>query len=187
LVAVATTEGREESGRVPVSSAPWHASRAAHVYLAHFRVRFSEVDPLGHVNNAIYLTYLEQAAIDHAAAAGFDVERLRALGGVFIARRHEIDYLRPAVDGDWLRVTTWPVDLHGARAERAYEIARLTTADLGGGWPVDGLHATAAAPRAGGEVLVRARTEWAYVDASSGRPRRIPAELIAAFLVSSGE
>jgi acyl-CoA thioester hydrolase len=90
------------------SDAPWRRSRARHVYLAHFRVRFHEIDPLGHVNNAVYLTYLEQAAIDHAAVAGYDVERLRDLGGVFIARRHEVDYRLPARAGDWLRVTTWP-------------------------------------------------------------------------------
>ena len=167
--------------------APWQSSRARHVYLAHFRVRFHELDPLGHVNNATYLTYLEQAAIDHAAAGGYDAERLRALGGVFIARRHEIDYLRPARAGDWLRVTTWPVDLHGARAIRAYEIARLTVDDLAAGPPVDGRHATMTAPVADGDVLVSARTEWAFVDVVSGRPRRIPGEVIAQFLVSAAE
>jgi acyl-CoA thioesterase FadM len=38
-------------------------------FLAHVRVRFHDVDALGHVNNAAYLTFLEQAAIDHAALA----------------------------------------------------------------------------------------------------------------------
>jgi acyl-CoA thioester hydrolase len=164
--------------------APWRASRAAHIYHAHFRVRFHEVDPLGHVNNATYLTYLEQAAIDHAAAAGYDVERLRELGGVFIARRHEIEYLRPARDGDWLRVVTWPVDLAGARAVRAYTVFRLTADELAAGTPVDGLHAPGETGAARGDLIVRARTEWAFIDARTGRPRRIPNEIVAAFLVA---
>jgi acyl-CoA thioester hydrolase len=169
------------------SSAPWRQSRARHVYLAHFRVRFNEVDPLGHVNNAVYLTYLEQAAIDHAAAEGYGAEPLRTLGGVFIARRHEIDYLRPAIEGDWLRVTTWPVGLAGARAFRAYEIARLTPDEVAAGPPLDGRHPTTTVPRPGGDLILTARTEWAYVDVVTGRPRRVPAEVVAAFLVALAE
>jgi acyl-CoA thioesterase FadM len=61
------------------------------------RVRFHECDPLGHVNNAVYLNYLEQAAIDHALLVGWSQQRLeREAGGVFVARRHELDYLKPA-------------------------------------------------------------------------------------------
>jgi acyl-CoA thioester hydrolase len=169
------------------STEPWRQSRSRHVYLAHFRVRFNELDPLGHVNNAAYLTYLEQAAIDHAAAECYDAAHLRQLGGVFIARRHEIDYLRPAVEGDWLRVTTWPADLAGARATRAYEIGRLTPDELAAGPPQDGLHPAATNRAPAGDLIVQARTEWAYVDIVTGRPQRVPLEVIAAFLVTPGE
>jgi YbgC/YbaW family acyl-CoA thioester hydrolase len=76
-------------------------------FLAHVRVRFHDIDALGHVNNAAYLTYLEQAAIDHAALAGFDMARMRELGGLFIARRHELDFLKPAYERDLLQIETW--------------------------------------------------------------------------------
>ncbi|MGH2533169.1 MAG: acyl-CoA thioesterase, partial [Thermomicrobiales bacterium] len=154
----------------------------AHIYVLHVRVRQHEIDGLGHVNNASYLNYLEQAAIDHAAAAGYDAARLRELGGTFVARRHEIDYLRPAVAGDWLRVTTWPVELGAARAIRAYEIARVTAAELDADRPVDGLFPPESVAAPLGAVVVRARTLWAYVDVQSGRPRRMPAEIAVAFL-----
>lgn len=39
-------------------------------FMSYVRVRFHECDPLGHLNNTVYLGYLEQAAIDHAVAAG---------------------------------------------------------------------------------------------------------------------
>ena len=93
--------------------------RPLHVYLLHVRVRYHELDPLGHVNNAVYLNWLEQAAIEHAEAAGWGAARLAELGGAFVARRHEVDYLRPAVAGDVLRVATWAESLDGARALRA--------------------------------------------------------------------
>ncbi|MDP9366097.1 MAG: acyl-CoA thioesterase [Chloroflexota bacterium] len=158
------------------------AARPLHAYVAHFRVRHHQLDPLGHVNNAAYLNFLEQAAIDHAAAAGYDVARLRAAGGLFIARRHEIDFVRPAFAGDRLRVATWPVEIRGARAVRAYEVRRLEPGDDPRATPSDALIDPAAVTAMGGEVIVRARTEWAFVEERTGRPRRIPPEVRAAFL-----
>ena len=155
------------------------------VFLLIVRVRFHELDPLGHVNNAVFLTYLEEAAIEHAAAAGWPAARLRQHGGVFIARRHEIDFLRPAVEGDLLQVRTWAVSMSGARAIRAYEITRLDRA-LGEQPPQDGLvDAPELAPIARDQLLVRARTEWAFVDVAAGRPRRIPPEVRDDFLHAS--
>lgn len=166
----------------PTDAAPWQQSRARHIYLAHFRVRFHELDPLGHVNNAVYLNYLEQTAIDHAAAEGYGADDLRPLGGLFIARRHEITYHRPALENDLLRVITWPVDLAGARAHRAYQIVRLPS-DIGTPIPADGVFLAATAPDPPGELIVSALTEWAFVDPASGRPRRVPSEVTTAFLM----
>jgi acyl-CoA thioester hydrolase len=152
----------------------------------HVRVRYHELDPLGHVNNAVYLTWLEQAAIEHAEAAGWGAAVLAGLGGAFVARRHEIDYLRPAVAGDVLRVTTWAEALDGARALRVYEIARLGTFAPGEPLPADGLADPEAVPPAG-EVIVRARTVWAYVDLATGRPRRVPVGLREGFQMCSSK
>ncbi len=88
-------------------------TEAAPRFAAYFKVRHHEMDALGHVNNAVYLHYLEQAAIAHSDALGFTIARLAALGGVFIARRHEIDYLRPATAGDTLQVITWAAEMRG--------------------------------------------------------------------------
>jgi acyl-CoA thioesterase FadM len=111
--------------------------RAAHVYLAHVRIQHHQLDPLGHVNNAPHLNFLEQAAIGHAAVVGYAVERLRAIGGLFIARRYEIDELGPALAGDRLRLLTWAVALRGARALRAYEIHRLPPGSVTAPLPAD--------------------------------------------------
>jgi acyl-CoA thioester hydrolase len=161
---------------------PWRRSAARHVYLAHFRVRFSDLDPLGHVNNAVYLTLLEQAAIDHASTAGFGFEDLKRLGGAFIARRHEIDYLAPARAGDWLRVTTWPEAMSGARAFRCYLMSRLSGEEIVAGIAADGLFPREVGPAPLGDVILRARTEWAYVNFSTGRPQRLPPGIAAEFL-----
>ncbi len=123
------------------------------------RVRHYEMDPLGHVNNAVYQHYLEQAAIEHSEWVGFTLERYRQLGGVYVLRRMAIEYLRPAVAGDELEITTWVGQMRGPRAVRHYEIHKQEEA----------------------EPLVTAEALWVWVDALSMRPKAIPAEMIAAF------
>lgn len=152
-------------------------------YSAHFRVRYHEMDALGHVNNAVYLHYLEQAAIEHSTALGYSGEQLRALGGYFIARRHEIDYLRPAVAGDLLQVVTWVAEMSAAQSLREYAIVRCTP-PAAGCLPIDG--PLAAGESAPGLVLVRARTYWVWIGAADGRPRRIPVLLRDIFLAGLG-
>jgi len=127
-------------------------------YESRLRVRTYEVDALGHVNNAVYLHYLEQAATEHAEAMGFDRARLSELGGLFVVRRHEIDYLGAALMGDDLRIVTWPDLIKGPRAIRRYEIRHAVS----------------------GKLLVQASTVWAWID-QSGRPRPVPRAIVDAF------
>jgi acyl-CoA thioester hydrolase len=150
-------------------------------FAAHFKVRHYEMDALGHVNNAVYLHYLEQAAYEHSAAAGFSDERTRELGGVWIVRRHEIEYLRPASAGDVLQVVTWAVEFKGARAVREYAIFRSAEqSDDARILPADGfLPPDQVLPN---DPLVRARTLWVWADLTTARPKRIPAVLYPAFI-----
>ncbi len=128
-------------------------------FTTQLRVRHYEMDPLGHVNNAVYQNYLEQAAVEHSEHLGLTLERYRELGGVFVMRRIEIDYLRPAVASDTLAVTTWLQKMKGASATRRYEIRRLGEDQL----------------------LVTAEALWVWVDAQTMRPRGIPKEILNIF------
>ena len=74
-------------------------------YSHHLEVRFRDCDPMGHVNNAVYLTYLEQARFAHWRDLwGFDFERLPPGSPGVILARAEIDYRIPARYGDVLDV-----------------------------------------------------------------------------------
>lgn len=151
-------------------------------YVALVRVRFSECDPLGHVNNAVYLNYLEQAAIDHAAALGWSSAALtETAGAVFVARKHEITYRQPAFENDHLLIRTWPTEMRGARGMRSYTISRFT-GDLAG-W-IDRAVAYEELPQVEPrDLIVTADTEWAFMNVSTGRPARIP-EVVARDFVS---
>ncbi len=118
-----------------------------------------DVDALGHVNNTVWVRFVVELADAHARAAGFDWKRVRELGGLWIVRRHEIDYDLPALPGWELACETWVESMRGARSVRC---ARFT-------------HAS------DGSVLVRSRTDWAFVDWETHRPRRIPKELLEGF------
>jgi acyl-CoA thioester hydrolase len=141
------------------------------------QARFHEADLLGHVNNAVYLHYMEQAAIEHAAYLGLTVEASRAFGGVFVARRHEIEFLRAAYPGDVVRVQTWLLEPHGARVTRCYQIYR---AGDPAGEPFIGRVPLREPPLSPQAVLVRAVTDWVFMS-EDGRPRRIPEGIQALF------
>ena len=143
-----------------------------------FRVRFHEVDALGHVNNAAYLNYLEQAAIDHASFLGLTLDQLRALGGVFVARRHDIVFLKPTFAGDQLCVLTWLETPRGARIERRYVVCRESK--MKSPLPVAGHLVKQTEIPDEDAVVARAMTEWVFAGAN-GQPRRIPQQVVKLF------
>ncbi len=85
-------------------------------------LRWSDMDSFGHVNNVVFLRYLEEARIDFM----FRLARKAASGaftGGSVVARHEIDYLRPLVHRhEPLTVETWITKIGGASATVAYEI-----------------------------------------------------------------
>ncbi|KXS39721.1 acyl-CoA thioesterase [Modicisalibacter tunisiensis] len=112
------------------------------------------IDHYGHVNNAEYLRWVEQASWAHSRSLGLSLDDYRALDRGMVVHRHELDYLAPAFAGDALRLATWIVACDGRLTlTRRFQLIR----------PSDGA------------TLLRARTRFACVALSSGRPRRLPA------------
>lgn len=94
-------------------------------HVSHVPLRWADMDAFGHVNNVVYLRYLQEARVDmlfvHAPKHG--AERLAR--GV-VVRRHEISYraplhFRPAP----IRVETWVTEVRAASFELGYEILDL--------------------------------------------------------------
>ena len=121
------------------------------------RVYYADLDEYQHVNNAVYLSYLEQATIEATASAGFDLPQLRELGGAFMVRQHEIEYLRPAQYGDTLDIATWIGEI------TPDSLLRHTTMSL-----------------QGGELAIRSQTRWAWIDLKAQVAAPIPAVLVEA-------
>lgn len=123
------------------------------------RVLPEDIDDLDHANNIVYLRWIQEAARSHSTAMGFSAADYKARGQVWVVTRHEIDYVRPALLGDELRVETRIATMGMASCERRTRIF------LGGSDA--GLQS----------VIARAVTRWAYIDLSRGRPVRIPEDV----------
>ena len=116
------------------------------------RVEWRDIDPLGHLNNAVYFSYTEEAAIAAGERYGITHASSTQSGLGWAVKRSRIEYLLPAQAGDELEVLTWLGAVKPASAERHYLILRAVEREL----------------------LARAQTLWLTVDLQTGRPRRIP-------------
>ncbi len=119
----------------------------------------AEIDDLGHANNVAYVRWVQDAAVAHSEAVGLGYAGYVALGGVFVIRRHEIDYLRSALRGDRLEVRTQISSIQAVQCQRRTTITRSG----------DGVE------------VARAVTTWVYVDGKSGKPVRIHDDVYRAF------
>ena len=118
-----------------------------------------DIDSNGHVNNIVYVQWMQDVAIAHSDAVGCTAAT-GAAGCTWVARSHHIEYLRPAYAGDRITIVTWLVDAtRKSSSPRRYRMVRESD----------------------GAVLARGETLWVYVDVQTGRPRTIPPEVIACF------
>jgi len=109
------------------------------------------IDANGHVNNLVYMQWFIEAAQAHAEAAGWGEKACEALGAMWVARRHTIEYLHPAYKGERLMLTTWIDTVDKIKSVRKY---RLEKED--------------------GRSICEGETVWVFVDRQTLRPRRIP-------------
>ncbi|MCC6613139.1 MAG: YbgC/FadM family acyl-CoA thioesterase [Anaerolineae bacterium] len=123
------------------------------------RVEWRDIDMNRHVNNATYLNYMEECAIESLGSFGWSLERLEAEDIAIVARRYQIAYKTPAVWGDELRVTTYLSDLRRIAAVRHFQIVRAHD----------------------GEVVARANAQWAFIHPSSGQIARVPEAILTDF------
>jgi acyl-CoA thioester hydrolase len=116
-----------------------------------------DIDELGHVNNAVWVKWIQDVAVAHWMAVAAPEHHAAY---IWVVTRHEIDYRGSVSEGETVTAETWvPEPPRGARFDR---YMRFLGAD--------------------GKVRVEAKTTWAMLDRASGRLVRVPAEVAAPFL-----
>lgn len=116
-----------------------------------------DIDILGHVNNAVWVKWIQDVAVAHWDAVAAPEHRHAY---IWVVTRHEIDYRGNVSEGETVTAHTWvPEPPRGARFDRHM---RFTGAD--------------------GKIRVEAKTTWAMLDRGTGRLVRVSAEIAAPFL-----
>lgn len=126
-------------------------------FIQQITARPEDIDELGHVNNAVWVRWIQQVAVAHwhAVAPREDQDAY-----FWVVTRHEIDYRGNVAAGETVTAETWvPNPPRGARFDRHM---RFTGAD--------------------GRVKVEAVSTWALIEKASGRLMRVPPAMAAPFL-----
>jgi acyl-CoA thioester hydrolase len=119
-------------------------------------VQPADIDQQKHVNNTVYLRWVQDVATAHWEARAPAAAR-EAIGWVVL--RHEIDYKTAACLGDEIVLRTWVGEATRITFERFTEMRR----------------------RSDGELLAKGRTLWVPVNTATGKPMRVPPEVRALF------
>jgi acyl-CoA thioester hydrolase len=124
-------------------------------YEQSFIARAGDIDELGHVNNAVWVRWVQDLATAHWAAAATPAQQAAY---VWVVVRHEVDYLGNVKEGDTVTGRTWVAgEAVGAKFDRFAAFSK------------------------DGRVIVRARTTWVILSRDSLRPMRVPKEVVERF------
>lgn len=117
-----------------------------------------DLDELNHVNNVVYMRWMEKAARRGSADAGWPTERYFQEGlGAWVVRKHWIEYLRDCKLGDTVEIYTWVQDFHLSVSLRRY------------------------AMKVNGKLCCVAATEWVYIDLKTRRTSELPEAVLNCF------
>src|SRR5512138_258560 len=120
------------------------------VFSKSFRIPATSIDENGHVNNVVYVQWMQDIAVEHYSSIG-GVEA-QGPDATWVVREHKIEYFLPAFAGEEIEVHTWVENVRRVRSLRKYEFIRLSDK----------------------KTLVKGETDWVFVDVKTGRPLAVP-------------
>jgi acyl-CoA thioester hydrolase len=120
------------------------------------QVEKDDIDNLQHVNNVVYLRYVQDVAQAHWDRIASDEMKKKYS---WVVLRHEIDYRNPAVLGDELIARTWVSSCEGVRSVRNVKLY---------------LHPSK-------KLVAETKTTWCLLDAQTMKPKRIEEDIISVF------
>lgn len=125
-------------------------------YIHPITVTPDDIDEMNHVNNVVYLRWVQDAAAAHWDAVASTEMKSRY---AWVVLRHEIDYKSPALLGDSVKAETWVSSREGVRSVRHVKLTHAHT----------------------GVLFAEAVTTWCLLDAITKRPRRIESDITSIF------
>lgn len=128
----------------------------SHRFTKSFTAAPEHIDELGHVNNSVWVQWIQDIATAHWDAVALPEHREQFF---WVVIRHEIDYRGNIAEGEHAQGMTWiEGEARGAKSLRVVEFTDKA-----------------------GKILVSARTSWAMLDRASGKLARVRPEVLAPF------
>ncbi len=126
------------------------------IFSQNIKVTQEHLDDLQHVNNLVYMGFLLDAATAHWSQTipQSITDTIR-----WVVRKHEIEYLKQATEGDLLTIKTWVKDFDGVSSLRQYEILKNET------------------------LIVKGQTLWVALDPVTFKPKRLDTQLLNTYFM----
>lgn len=121
-------------------------TKESNIFISHHIVKSDEIDDLNHVNNAVYVKWMDNVAYLHWQKL---TENHPLPDYIWVVSRHEIDYKRQAVLGDEIEIKTWVGETSGIKSIRYIEFYKDQ------------------------KLLVKSKTFWVLLNAKTYKPTRI--------------
>lgn len=120
----------------------------------------TDIDAFGHVNNAVYVKWLEDCAWQHSNSLGLNMAVYKQLDRGMAVIRHEIDYLASSYCNDKLQLATWIIEMDNKlRISRQFQLINASTQ----------------------QTILKAKTVFCCIELSTGKPKRMPKEFIECY------
>ena len=125
----------------------------SHSFSIDLQVVTSDIDDLGHMNNAVYVNWLDQAHLYHTFNLGITPEVMKATQCALVVRHTELFYLLPLRDREMARVGTRIAECDGKiRLKREFQIVNLSDR----------------------KTILRASIDYVCINFINGKPKRMP-------------
>ncbi len=124
------------------------------VYKEKVKVKKEDIDELNHVNNIVYLQWINNISANHWKSLS---NKQIDAKYIWVAARHEIDYVKPAFLNEGITIKTYIDTIEGVKSKRKVEIYR------------DNI------------LLAKSLTIWVLLDAKTQKVTRIPKEILNLF------
>lgn len=132
------------------------------IYCQRITVPPEAIDQNGHLNNVIYVQWMQDIVIAHANHTSCTAKTAK-VDATWIVRSHTVEYLRPAFEGEQLIALTWIANIRRVQSQRKYQFFRPHDQTL----------------------LATGETSWVFVSRSTGKPAAIPSTVASAFRILS--
>ncbi|GAB00443.1 MULTISPECIES: thioesterase family protein [Acinetobacter] len=129
------------------------------------QVQPQHIDVLGHVNNVMYIQWMQDVAAAHIETLGLGLTQYLELKHAMVAVEHHVQYRKATLEGEEIILRTWLDDINALYSFRQYAFYR----------PKDQ------------SVLFVGNTKWACIEIATGRPKRMSPSFTQAYQPISNE